>query len=224
MNLDKYFNNKDLLELALTHRSYVNEHKGKRTNNERLEFLGDAVLEFIVSEKLYLQFQDKEEGFLTALRSNLVNTQALSQVAKKIGLGNAVNLSKGEEETGGRDNPSILADTLEAIIGAIYLDQGIAKATDFVETHILNNLKEVASKPLKDAKSRLQELVQSKGYSTPRYVVVEETGPDHFKEFTVQVLVNNHPGKIGKGRSKAEAEQDAATNALSSELVNKDNN
>ena len=118
----KNFKNKSLLDLALTHRSWVNEHKGVRTSNERLEFLGDAVLEFVVSKEIYKKFPDKEEGYLTALRANLVNTVSLTEIAKKLNLGSILYLSKGEEESGGRTNPSLLADTVEAIIGAIFID------------------------------------------------------------------------------------------------------
>lgn len=208
------FKDPSLLDLALTHRSWINENPGIRGTNERLEFLGDAILEFIVSWDIYDKFPDKEEGYLTALRANLVNTQNLSVVAKKLQLGPALFLSKGEDEGGGRDNPSLLADTVEAIIGAIYVDRGIEDSIKFVEQNILNELELKASMPLKDPKSRLQEEVQAKGFSTPRYRVTEESGPDHSKTFVVEVQVDNKSVGVGRGKSKSEAEQSAATSAL----------
>ncbi len=212
--LQDIFKNSELLETALTHKSWVNEHPNIRENNERLEFLGDAVLEFIVSKEIYLKLPDKEEGYLTALRANLVNTQNLSEVAKKLEVGRMLHLSKGEEDTGGRNNPSLLANTIEAIIGALYLDGGIKAAELFINNHILSQLDEKASKPLKDAKSRLQELVQAKGHSAPKYEVVEETGPDHNKNFKIKVVINNKDEAYGTGKNKSEAAQDAAREAL----------
>jgi len=213
-SLQKLFKNKKILEQALTHRSWVNEHPGKRETNERLEFLGDAILEFIISEHLYQNFPQQKEGYLTALRANLVNTKNLSTVAQKLAVGKVLHLSKGEEETGGRTNPSLLADTLEAIIGALYLDQGLAATKKFIEKNLLSTLKEKLRKPLKDAKSRLQEDVQARKIPAPKYVVISETGPDHAKEFVVEVLINGKSWGRGKGKSKAEAEQQAARKAL----------
>lgn len=208
------FNNKNLYEQALTHKSWVNEHPGMRESNERLEFLGDAVLEFIVSYEIYSKFPKKKEGYLTALRSNLVNTPTLSQVAKNLSLGEKLYLSKGELEAGGNKNPSILADALEALIGAIFLDKGLKAAEDFVKENIISKLKEKLEKPLKDAKSLLQEYVQSRQLPAPKYKVVNESGPDHAKKFTVEVLVNNKSYGTGVGKSKSEAEQKAAEVAL----------
>ena len=213
-NLKKYFTNFDLLDQALTHRSWVNEHKGIRPTNERLEFLGDAVLEFVVSNYLYLKYYDKEEGFLTALRSNLVNTTNLSEISKRLSVGEMIFLSKGEEEGGGRENSSLLADTLEAIIGAIFLDSGIKKAEKFISQYLLSRLDEIIKKPLKDAKSRLQEIIQAKSYMAPKYIVIKENGPDHAKEFVIEVVVNQRSIAKGMGKSKAESEQKAAENAL----------
>lgn len=221
-NIITYFKNKDLYEQALTHRSWVNEHKGVRNTNERLEFLGDAVLEFIISDHLYRIFSDKEEGFLTALRSNLVNTTSLSEIAKSLSIGETLYLSKGEEDGGGRENQSLLADTLEAIIGALFIDSGIKKAEEFINKYILSKVSDVIKKPLKDSKSRLQEVVQAKSYPAPKYIVVSETGPDHAKNFVVEVLVNKHSLSQGTGKSKAEAEQKAAENALHKFLDTKD--
>lgn len=208
------FNNQDLFQQALTHRSWINENKNQRESNERLEFLGDAVLEFVVSDAIYNQFPDKEEGFLTALRANLVNTVSLSEVAKNLDLGKMLFLSKGEDDGGGRENPSLLADTVEAIIGALFIDQGLSASKEFIENHLLTHLDERMAQPLKDAKSRLQELVQSQGHKTPKYQVVEESGPDHAKHFVIQALVDDKPAGRGEGKSKNEAEQAAAQSAL----------
>ncbi len=209
-----YFKNKDLLELALTHKSWVNEHSKVRESNERLEFLGDAILEFIVSEYIFTLFPDKEEGYLTALRANLVNTKNLAEVAQKLNLGKKIYLSKGEEEGGGRTNRSILADTVEATIGALFLDGGIIMAKKFIKTNLLDDVQSKTTQPLKDAKSRLQEFVQAKGLRAPTYKVVSETGPDHDKSFTLEVVVDGGSWAKGVGKNKGEAAQDAAENAL----------
>ena len=208
------FKNRELLDLALTHRSWVNENPGQRGNNERLEFLGDAILEFIVSDALYTKFSRKEEGFLTALRAKLVNTVDLAEVANGLEVGKYLYLSKGEEEGGGRENPSLLADTVEAIIGALFLDGGLKKVKLFIDQNILDDLDEKAKQPLKDAKSLLQEIVQSKGFSTPKYQVLTEEGPDHAKTFTMQVLVDDSVVGAGTGKNKSEAAQNAAKAAL----------
>jgi len=216
--LKNSFKDKDLLELALTHRSWVNEHKNQRRSNERLEFLGDAVLEFIVSEIIYKSFQDKEEGYLTTLRAKLVNTVSLSEISEKLELGKYIYLSKGEEETGGRSNQSLLADTLEAVIGAIYLDRGTSECKAFIEKYILADLDQISKEPLKDPKSLLQEAVQASGSSTPKYIVIDEKGPDHDKSFTIQVMVDNKVLGTGSGKSKSDAAQNAAKDALSKSL------
>jgi ribonuclease-3 len=213
-HLQKIFKDKDLLELALTHKSWVNEHPSGRSSNERLEFLGDAVLEFLVSKKIYDSLPDKEEGYLTALRASLVNTQNLAELAKKLKIGGSIFLSKGEEEGGGRENPSLLADTVEAIIGALFIDAGVEVVSDFLEKNLFVQISQKTSEPLKDAKSRLQELVQSKGASSPKYVVTEESGPDHDKNFIMEVMVDGRQIGKGTGKSKAEAEQEAAKAAL----------
>lgn len=210
----KLFQNQNLYLQALTHRSWVNENDGNRGTNERLEFLGDAILEFVVSKAIYDKFPDEEEGYLTALRANLVNTKNLSQVAEKLDIGAEIFLSKGEEDGGGRTNTSLLADTVEAIIGALFLDQGIEIAQKFIEDNILVDIDKKAAMPLKDPKSLLQEKVQAKSLPAPKYQVVSEEGPDHNKRFTVEVIVNGKSSAIGIGRSKSEAEQDAASNAL----------
>src|SRR3989339_2009161 len=155
------FQNKNLLKQALTHRSWVNENNKDLGTNERLEFLGDAILEFIVSKDIYERFPDKEEGYLTSLRANLVNTKNLASLAKNIGIGKEIYLSKGEEDGGGRENPSLLADTVEAIIGGLFLDQGLAAAEKFIEENILVDVEKKTKNSLKDPKSLLQEKIQS---------------------------------------------------------------
>lgn len=212
--LKKIFKQKNLLDHALTHKSWVNEHSGQRASNERLEFLGDAVLEFLVSDELYSRFPDKEEGYLTSLRANIVNTKNLAVVAEKLKVGSQIYLSKGEEESGGRKNPSLLADTVEALIGALFLDQGLTAAKKFVADNLLKDISDKLSGPLKDAKSRLQEEIQAKGLAAPIYKVVEELGPDHAKNFVVEVLVNGKAKGKGRGKNKGEAEQKAAEAAL----------
>lgn len=209
-----YFKDEKTLEMALTHKSWVNEHKGGTRSNERLEFLGDAILEFVVSDHIYNKFPDKEEGFLTALRANLVNTQNLSQIAKKLNLGKILYLSKGEEDTGGRTNNSILADLVEAIIGGIFVDNGFEKAKEFISTYLISDIDKVLAEPLKDSKSLLQEKVQAKGYPAPKYEVVKEEGPDHDKKFTIQVLVDGQKAAVGTGKNKSEGAQNAAKKAL----------
>jgi ribonuclease-3 len=179
-----------------------------------LEFLGDAVLEYVVSKELFQKFPDKEEGYLTALRANLVNTVNLASVAKKMQIGDVILLSKGEEDTGGRTNPSLLANTVEALIGALYLDSGLPVVEDFIKEIILDKLDDALKKPLKDAKSMLQELAQSKGYPAPTYNVIKEDGPDHAKNFVIEVYINGKPEAKGTGKSKSEAEQSAAHKAL----------
>lgn len=208
------FIDQSLFDHALTHRSWLNEHKGVRTSNERLEFLGDAILEFVVSKEIFDKYPDKEEGFLTALRANLVNTTALANYANKIELGNLLYLSRGEIESGGRSNKSILADTVEAIIGAIFIDRGLSAVEVFIRENLMEDLEERAMSPLKDAKSRLQEFVQSKGFEAPRYRVVSQLGPDHNKKFVIEVTVKDEAWGRGEGKSKSVAEQEAAETAL----------
>lgn len=214
MQLEKLFNDEALFILSLTHKSWVNEHPGERESNERLEFLGDAILEFIVSKEIFANFPSKEEGYLTVLRANLVNTVNLAKVAQKLKLGEKLYLSKGEEETGGRTNTSLLANTVEAIIGALFLDGGIEKAEQFIHEVLLAQIDETLALPLKDPKSRLQEIVQAQGLPAPKYDVLQENGPDHNKEFTIQVLVDGKPVAQGQGKNKSEAAQKAAEKGL----------
>lgn len=212
--LDYSFNNKNLLVTALTHRSCLNSPKPKESY-ERLEFLGDAILEKMISIFLYHKYPDKMEGFLTAARSSLVRTESLSKIAKKIGIDNFILMSKGEESTGGRQNPSILEDVIESLIGALYLDGGPEASQKFFDRFILPNAdQDVTESELKDAKSLYQEKVQALGFTSPVYETTSAEGPDHNKVFSVQVIVNNRPIASGTGRNKQIAEQNAAKEAL----------
>lgn len=212
--LKKLFKNQDLFEQALTHRSWINENSGKRQSNERLEFLGDAILEYVVSEELYRKLPEKEEGFLTALRAKIVNTQNLAKLANELGINGMLYMSKGEEQGGGQENISLLANTVEAVIGAIFIDRGLDEAGKFIKKYLLADLKQKLAEPLKDAKSRLQELIQAEGKLTPEYRVVKESGPDHNKIFEIEVEINGEPTAKGTGKNKNQAEQDAALKAL----------
>ncbi len=214
IELKKYFSDKEMFEQALTHRSWVNENPGIRQSNERLEFLGDAVLEFVVSDYLFKRLENREEGFLTALRANIVNTKNLSELAKTGSFGDFLHFSKGEKISGGSSNPALLANTVEAIIGALYLDKGLGAAEKFIVDNLLSDLEKKLEQPLKDPKSLFQEKVQSMGFDTPKYKVLSESGPDHAKRFEVEVTVNGKTAAQGQGKSKNEAEQDAARNAL----------
>lgn len=206
------FHNQKLLTTALTHRSALNEHlSDSAESNERLEFLGDAVLELATTKFLYNRLPDEQEGMLTAYRSALVKTTTLAEVAKSLGLGEKLFMSKGEEASGGRKNVSLLANTVEAVLGALYLDQGFDAAERFLQEHLYPKLAEIQQKRLyKDAKSQLQEHVQAQGFAAPEYVVVTEHGPDHDREFTVKVLIGGEERGRGMGKSKQLAQQSAA--------------
>lgn len=206
------FKNLKLLHKALVHRSYLNESDEKESN-ERLEFLGDAVLEFIVSKELFAAFPNLQEGELTSLRANLVNTDSLALSARELGLGQTLYMSRGEEKGGGRENTTLLANTFEALIGALFLDRGVEGAENIVKKFILVRT-EKAMENLKDAKSLLQERVQAKGEKAPVYKILEESGPDHAKNFVVGVFVGEKEFSRGTGKSKQEAEQAAASQAL----------
>lgn len=209
------FKNQKLFLQAFTHRSYLNEAKEKMESNERLEFLGDSILSFVVSDFLYKKYPHFPEGTLTNLRSRLVNTKTLAQVAKELDFGSLLRLSKGEEESKGRQNQSLLADSFEAFIGALFLDQGIQKVSVFLATILLIKADEfVEKKSFKDAKSLLQEYVQAKKQNSPLYKVLSEEGPPHAKVFTVGVYVQNKLIAKGKGNSKQEAEKQSAELAL----------
>ena len=198
-----------LLERALTHRSYAYEHGGLPTN-ERLEFLGDAVLGLVVTDALYTTHPDLPEGSLAKLRASVVNTRALADVARAMQLGRWLRLGRGEEVTGGRDKNSILADTMEAVLGAVYLDRGIGTVTTVVRT-LFDPLMRAAAEDgaALDWKTALQELAAVRGLSSPAYSI-EESGPDHAKSFTADVVLSGDVLGSGAGRSKKEAEQQAA--------------
>jgi len=212
--IDYHFTNLSILITSLTHRSTLNE-QGVKESNERLEFLGDAVLELVITNFLYESRPNDPEGFLTAARSAIVRTESLSQVAINLRLGEELHMSKGEAMGGGRENPSILENSVEALIGAIFKDGGYEQASHFIAKFIIPKAKEVLTmKELKDPKSLYQEKVQSQNQTSPSYKVIQEEGPDHDKRFEVAVYVNNLETGRGKGKSKQEAEQQAAKKAL----------
>ncbi|MFQ5493270.1 MAG: ribonuclease III [Candidatus Dojkabacteria bacterium] len=210
------FDDISLLKQALVHRSYLNEAKdSKLIHNERLEFLGDAVLELIVTKYLYAEYPERNEGDLTSFRAATVRTESLADTALEIELGDYIYMSKGEESTGGRTRPYILANTFEALLGAIYLSEGIETSTTFVETFLLPKVAEIVEKRLDiDSKSKLQEVAQEELSITPDYELISTKGPDHSKTFTMAVLIGDHRLGTGEGKSKQEAEQNAAQDAL----------
>lgn len=207
------FQNAEYLRHALTHSSYANEHRMNREmNNERLEFLGDAVLEMISSENLYMNHPRMPEGELTKLRASLVCEQSLAQCAKEIGLGDFLLLGKGEEATGGRERNSILSDAVEAVIGAIYLDGGFTNAKEFIERTVLSDVEHRTL--FCDSKTILQELIQSEHKGALSYRLLSETGPEHMKRFTVSAYLNDIPLAKGEGKTKKAAEQEAAYRSI----------
>ena len=210
------FDDKSLLKRALTHRSYLNEHPDFAfEDNERLEFLGDAVLDFVTGEYLYNRFPELAEGPLTNLRSSLVRRDALAQFAQEIGLGEFLLLGHGEAASGGRERPANLCATFEAVVGALYLDQGIQAVRSFFEPLVDPEVAHILRDQLdKDDKSRLQELAQGKLRCTPHYNTIDESGPDHAKVFTVQVSICGTVYGEGTGHSKQQAAQAAAQHAL----------
>ena len=214
--LNLNFKNKDLLIQAFCHRSYLNENPDFYLHhNERLEFLGDAVLELIVTEYLYQKYPKKSEGELTNWRAALVNAKILSDSAKDLDFNDFLLLSRGEGKELGKARQYILANTFETIIGAIYLDQGYQACQNFIKKHLIIKLPEIIEKGLfKDAKSRFQEGAQEKVGVTPTYKVLEEWGPDHAKNFIIGVFLNNELVGKGGGSSKHEAEEQAAKNAI----------
>jgi ribonuclease-3 len=210
------FTDVSLIQTAFTHRSYVNEHRGEVTeHNERLEFLGDAVLELVVTRFLFDKYPEKPEGELTAYRAALVNTVTISDAATKLGANDCLRLSKGEAKDTGRARQYILANTFEAIIGALYLDQGYDVAKAFIADNIFPRIDDIVQKRLwQDSKSHFQEKAQDKVSITPSYQVLSQEGPDHDKVFTVGVYLRDEKVAQGQGRSKQEAEQSAAQEAL----------
>jgi ribonuclease-3 len=210
------FVDKEHLLTAITHRSYLNEHReATQDHNERYEFLGDAVLELVVTDFLFNKFPEKPEGDLTAIRAALVNTVSLSDVATKLGVNDYLLLSKGEERDTGRARQYILANTFESIIGALYLDQGYEAAKEFIASNLFDRTEKVVEKRLwQDAKSRFQELAQEHVGVTPSYETLSQTGPDHDRVFTVGAFLGDEKVAEGNGRSKQEAEQAAAEKAI----------
>jgi len=210
------FKDQDLLKEALTHRSYLNENPNwGLPHNERLEYLGDAVLELAVTEDLYTRFPEYPEGQLTVLRAALVNYQMLSTVASELELQKFIFMSRGERADGGRAKEVILANALEALIGAVYLDKGFEEARQFTHRFVLKHLSEILeNKSYRDSKSELQELIQEKLRVTPTYKVIHETGPAHKRIFTIAVYFGDDMIAEGKGLSKQDAEVEAARAAL----------
>ena len=203
-------------KIALTHSSYTNESGDQTVNNEKYEFLGDAVLGFVVADYLFREFPDLDEGILTKTRARIICEKNLTFCAKEIGIGKYLVLGKGEIGTKGFDKPSILSDSFEAVIGAIYLDKGIDFARKFTEEYVLRPfLRNGKNRFLSDAKTLLQEKAQKNGTVDIKYEVVEQTGPDHDKLFSVIVRIGSTISGRGKGKSKKEAEQDAAKEAIS---------
>lgn len=215
-NLNVQFKDYSLLVRALTHRSYLNEHLDEvLEDNERLEFLGDAVLDFIVGAYLYHRFPEMDEGELTSLRAALVRAKTLANFARQLEIGRFLQLGYGEAENGGRERTPLLCASFEAVIGAIYLDQGLSPVTTLVEKLAGPALKEIMADSLhKDAKSEFQVWAQAKYNITPRYAVTHSSGPDHAKQFTVQVLLDDDIWGEGTGHSKQAAAQAAATVAI----------
>lgn len=207
---------KELLETAFIHKSFVNEQHGKKlTHNERLEFLGDAVLELVVTEYLFKTYPDTQEGDLTNWRASLVKTNHLADVSKDLKLGTYLKLSRGEELSGGREKSHLLANVIEAFIGVIFIDRGYRVAHKFIEEHILVHLDRILAKGLHhDGKSLFQEFSQERSGITPHYRVLEEHGPDHSKKFIVGAYLGAELIAKGEGASKQKAEESAATNAI----------
>ena len=210
------FNDEKLLKQAFIHRSYINENKERGLeHNERLEFLGDAVLELVVTDFLYNEYEEVDEGVLTAYRSSLVRTESISEAAREMGMNELLLLSKGEARDEGKARDYILANTFEAFIGAVYLDSGYAEAHRIIADALFENIKQVINEgSWKDPKSRFQEYSQEHHNETPRYELVSATGPDHDKQFTMAVYIGSKEVARGTGNSKQKSQQDAAEKAL----------
>jgi len=210
------FNDPSLLEQALVHSSYINENPGFAPNsNEKLEFLGDAILGLIVAEKLYYDLPYSTEGEMTRLRAALVRRDTLARIARAVRLGDYLYLGKGEEASGGRHKPANLAGALEAVIAALFIDQGLATTGDSILRLFSNELQKVTSQGAEiDYKSQLQELIQARQQSPPTYRVIEAVGPDHDKKFTIEVRIGDTVLGKGSGKSKKMAETEAARSAL----------
>ncbi len=209
------FKNISLLKNALTHSSYANEVRNGFSSNERLEFLGDSVLSIIVSDYIFNKFPKMPEGELTRLRSSLVCEKALCEFSRELNLGDYLLLGKGEEKGGGRERDSILADAFEAVLAAIYIDGGMEPAKNHVMNFVLREIKHHSSEDtFKDYKTNLQEIIQQNPEESISYILTEESGPDHDKSFTVEVRMNSNVIGVGSGKSKKQAEQMAAKEAL----------
>lgn len=210
------FKDKNLLKESLTHRSYLNENQDwNLPHNERLEFLGDAVLELVITENLFIDYPKHDEGLLTSVRAALVNYQALAKVARGLNMEKYILLSRGEAKDNGRAREVILANAFEALLGAVYLDAGYRPAADFIKKHVFCNVRDVFDKNLfKDSKSLFQEIAQDRFKTTPVYKVIEEIGPDHKKTFKVGVYLEDRKVGEGEGLSKQDAEIEAARQAL----------
>ena len=213
--LNLQFKDHLLLTRALTHRSFFNEHPDAIEDNERLEFLGDAVLDFMVAAWLYHKFPEMPEGDLTRMRSALVHTEQLADFGRKIHLSQAMRLGKGEMYAGGKDRPALLCDTFEALVGALYLDGGIEQVRIFIFPFLEEATADIISnRKIDDPKSQLQEWAQGQGYPPPQYITRNERGPDHLKEFDVEVIINGISYGLGIGHSKQIAAKSAAQQAL----------
>jgi ribonuclease III len=211
--MQKIFNNKQLFELAMTHPSCASKRGGVNINNQRLEFLGDSVLGMLIAEMLYKLYPDEQEGELARRFSGLVNGEVLANVARKLGFGEMIKMASSEIDGGGRDNNSNLEDSVEAIIGALYLDGGIEKARDFVTEHWLELAQSLTEAP-KDAKTSLQEWAQGRGLPLPEYNLVSQTGSAHAPEFVIEVSVKNNGAARATAPSKKQAQMEAAKNLL----------
>src|SRR3990170_7145643 len=209
------FTDKKLLEQAFTHRSYINESNDNLSSNERLEFLGDAVLSFLVSQSLYKEFPHQPEGVLTHFRASLVKTSFLAEVAQKLQFGEFLLLSKGERQAEGFKRTTILGDTVEAFLGALFLDQGLSSCDKFIKEHILPSISLIIQNhTYRDPKSSLQEFTQERGEGIPTYKVLKTEGPDHDRKFTVAVFILRKKMGVGIGKSKHDAEKAAASICL----------
>lgn len=209
------FNDRSLLILAFIHRSYINEHKEIKEHNERLEFLGDSILGMLIADYLYRYYPDTPEGDLSYLRSRLVEASSCVSYVQSLEIANYILLGKGEKMNDGRGRESILADLFEAIIGAIYLDGGLEAAQHFLFENFSEDIEDILKTPLQNWKALLQDYCQKKFQSPPRYIVLQESGPDHSKVFEVSVCINGNELGRGKGSSKKEAQQSAAEDAFS---------
>lgn len=220
-SLNVKFHNIRLLETALTHRSYLNENRNIKEHNERLEFLGDAVLELLVTQYLFDHCPDKAEGELTSFRSASVKTDTLAEISRSLKFGQYLLMSKGEERTGGRDKDYLLANTFEAVLGALYLDQGISTCKKFLEKVLFPKVDTIIKNRLDiDPKTQFQERAQELYKETPSYKVIKESGPDHEKTFVVGVFINKKKFGEGRGNSKQKAEEEAAQKALKGVIRN----